>query len=60
MRTIELKNQVFVDVPMRNMTVSIKQEDEGIVIDVYSLSGDDELIATLPVWFEEESDDDEV
>lgn len=44
---------MFIDIPSHCMTVIIKREHEGIVVDVYPLEVADEPIATLCAFIED-------
>jgi len=44
---------LYVDIPSHCMTVVIKREHEGVVVDVYPLEVADEPIATLCAFIED-------
>ena len=50
---------MFIDIPSHSMTVIIKREHEGIVVDVYPLKIKDEPIATLCAFIEDAVDEED-
>jgi hypothetical protein len=47
---------LYVDVPSKNLTIAVKLDDEGIVVDVFPLGVASQPIATLGITYEEVQD----